>query len=67
MSDNNDRKDEFDAKIGEKEEDFCSVCKKTTSQRWIRERTSSFLSTDYYYYLRCKECGNKTCVHHIHY
>ncbi len=62
------RKDEFDEKIGEKEDEFCGECGKTTSQRWKRKKWSSGLfSTTYSYYLRCKECGNETEIYSIEY
>ena len=63
-----DRKDEFDKKIGEKEDEFCSKCGKTTSQRWKGNKfRSGLISTTYAYYLRCKECGNETEIYSIEY
>ena len=63
-----DRKNEFDQKIGEKEDEYCGKCGKTTSQRWTSSKyTWGFTGERYTYYLRCKECGNETQMYRVEY
>jgi ribosomal protein L44E len=64
------RKNEFDDKIGASESEYCGICKKTTSQRWVRitkedpeKNIFSSRHKHYYYYLRCKECGEEHLVY----
>lgn len=52
--------DKFNSKVGTSEDEFCEKERKTTSQRWVRYKTSSgLMSNTYTFYLRCKHCGHE--------
>ena len=55
--------DEFEVRVGNRENFYCGQQKKKTEHLWIREADLSMWSSTFTYILKCTECGHATEVY----